>query len=248
MTVFAIYIGRVSFLDEFVIGTPILNRTNFKEKQTTGMFINTLPLKINLKNNKTFLETLKDIAINSMGLLRHQKYSFQYIIDDLRKKDSSIPKLYDILYSYQITKMNENEDSLNHTTSWTFNKTTVDDLDIHMYEWNENNSIKIAYDYKLNKYNEQDILNIHARILHIIKQILENKNILLENIEIVTPEEKNKILHEFNNTTIALPTEKNLVDLFEEQVKKSPNNIAVVSNNNKLQALKMSFLIQEQRS
>lgn len=234
MTVFAIYIGRVSFLDEFVIGTPILNRTNFKEKQTTGMFINTLPLKINLKNNKTFLETLKDIAINSMGLLRHQKYSFQYIIDDLRKKDSSIPKLYDILYSYQITKMNENEDSLNHTTSWTFNKTTVDDLDIHMYEWNENNSIKIAYDYKLNKYNEQDILNIHARILHIIKQILENKNILLENIEIVTPEEKNKILHEFNNTTIALPTEKNLVDLFEEQVKKSPNNIAVVSNNNKL--------------
>ena len=234
MSVFALYLSRVSGLDEFVIGTPILNRSNFKEKQTTGMFINTLPLKISLKNNDTFLNNLKEIAINSLALLRHQKYSFQYILEDLRKKDSSIPKLYDILYSYQITKMNENEDSLNHSTSWTFNKTTVDDLDIHMYEWNENNSIKIAYDYKLNKYNEQDILNIHARILHIIKQILENKNILLENIEIVTPEEKKKILFEFNNTKVDYLQDKTIVDLFEEQAEKNPNNIAVIFKDQKL--------------
>ena len=100
MTIFAIYLGRVSNLNEFVIGTPILNRTNFKEKQTTGMFINTLPLKINLKNNETVLENLKDIAINSMGLLRHQKYSFQYILENLRKMDSSLPKLYNILFLY----------------------------------------------------------------------------------------------------------------------------------------------------
>ena len=51
MAVFAIYIGRTSGLDEFVIGSPILNRCNVKEKRTSGMFINTVPLKIELKNN-----------------------------------------------------------------------------------------------------------------------------------------------------------------------------------------------------
>ncbi len=234
MAIFALYLGRVSNLDEFVIGTPILNRTNYKEKETTGMFINTLPLKITLSHEKTFLENLKDIAINSMSLLRHQKYSFQYLIEDLRKKEPNLPKLYNVLYSYQITKMNDNLDSLNHVTSWAFNKTIADDLDIHMFEWNENDSIQIAYDYRISKYNEQDISDLHARILHMINQILENNNILLKDIEIVTPEEKHKILFDFNNTHVDYPKDKTIVDLFEEQVEKTPDNIAVVFEDQKL--------------
>lgn len=234
MAIFALYLGRVSGLDEFVIGTPILNRTNFKEKQTTGMFINTLPLKINLVFEKTFLDNLKDIAVRSMSLLRHQKYSFQYILEDVRKKESDLPKLYNVMYSYQITKMNENMDSLNHSTSWTFNKTITDDLDIHMFEWNENDSIQIAYDYRLNKYNEKDMLDIHSRILHIIGQVIGNESILLKDVEIVTHDEKKKILYQFNNTSVDYPKDKTIVDLFEEQVQKTPDRIAVVFEGQKL--------------
>ena len=234
MSVFALYLGRVSNLDEFVIGTPILNRTNYKEKETTGMFINTLPLKVTLSHEKTFLDNLKDIAVNSMSLLRHQKYSFQYLIEDLRKKDSNLPKLYNVLYSYQITKMNDNMNSLSHITSWAFNKTISDDLDIHMFEWNDNDSIQIAYDYRTSKYDEQDISDLHARILHVINQILENNNILLKDIEIVTPEEKHQILFDFNNTKSDYPKDKTIVDLFEEQVEKTPDNIAVVFEDQKL--------------
>lgn len=234
MTIFALYLGRVSNLDDFVIGTPILNRTNYKEKQTTGMFINTLPLRINLSHNKTFIDNLKDIAINSMSLLRHQKYSFQYIIEDLRKKDSNLPKLYNVLYSYQVTKMNETTDCLNHTSSWIFNRTISDDLDIHMFEWDKDNSIKIAYDYRTSKYEEQDMKDIHARILHVINQVLENEKILLKDIEIVTPEEKHKILYEFNDTKVDYPKDKTIIDLFEEQVEKTPDNIAVVFEDQQL--------------
>ena len=54
--------------------------------------------------------------------------------------------------------------------------------------------------------------------------------ILLKEIEIVTPEEKNKILYEFNNTKADYPKDKTIAELFEEQVEKTPNNIAVVSD------------------
>ena len=80
MAVFSIYLSRVSNLDDFVIGTPILNRTNFKEKNTAGMFINTIPFRISINHNETFKEFVSKIAINSMGMLRHQKYYYQYIL------------------------------------------------------------------------------------------------------------------------------------------------------------------------
>ncbi len=234
MGIFALYISRVSNLDNFVIGTPILNRTNFKEKQTTGMFINVLPLKINVNNNQKFKDFVSQISIDSKGLLRHQRYSYNHIIEDLRKRDSSIPTLYNVLFSYQVTKMNETNNVLPHKTSWTFNKSISDDLDFHIFEWNDTNTLQIAYDYKVDKYSDEEISSINQRILYILEQILDNEDVLIKEIDIVTKEEKNKILYEFNNTRTNYPNNKTISQLFEEQVKKAPNNIATVFENQKL--------------
>ena len=75
---------------------------------------------------------------------------------------------------------------------------------------------------------------MHSRILHIINQILENNNILLKDIEIVTPDEKDEILYKFNDTKMDYPKDKTIVELFEEQVEKKPDNIAVVFEDQKL--------------
>ncbi|MGN1299484.1 MAG: amino acid adenylation domain-containing protein [Candidatus Scatovivens sp.] len=234
MGVYALYLGRVSNLDDFVIGTPILNRTNFKEKQITGMFINVLPLRFNLNHEQKFNEFISQVGVNSLGLLRHQRYSYNYILEDLRKKDSSLPGLYNVLFSYQITKMNENNDELPHRTSWIFNESTSDDLDIHIFEWNDSNTLQIAYDYKTDKYSEEEISATHERILHVLDQIINNENILLKEIEIVTEKEKHQILYEFNNTKADYPKDKTISGLFEEQVAKTPDNIAVVFEDQKL--------------
>ena len=236
MAVFSIYISRVSNLNDFTIGTPVLNRTNFREKNTCGMFINTLPFRFTFKENLNFNEFLNKISIDSLSMLRHQKYSYQYIIEDLRKKNPSLPNLYNIMISYQITKMTSSKELLDHTNSWTFNETIYDDIDIHLFEWNDdnNNSLNIAYDYRTQKYKIEDIDNIHKRIKHIIKQVLDNSSISLDEIEITTPEEKRQILYDFNNTTIKYARNKTIVDLFEEQVKRIPNDIAIVFDDKKL--------------
>ena len=44
MAIYGIYIGEITNLDEFVIGTPILNRTNFKEKSAINRTSTPLPL------------------------------------------------------------------------------------------------------------------------------------------------------------------------------------------------------------
>lgn len=233
MGVYATYISRVSGVDDFVLGTPILNRTNFNEKNTTGMFINTAPLRFLIDDTLSFKSFVSNIAKDSLGMLRHQKYYYQNILEDLRKKDSSLPNLYNILISYQVTKANT-EKGLTYSTRWNFNGTSNDDIDIHLYDLNDTGSINVAYDYRVSKYDDSDIEDIHNRILHMIWQILEKDDICLKDIEIVTSKEKYDILYKFNATDVDYPKDKTIVDLFEEQVEKTPDNIAVVCKNEKL--------------
>lgn len=229
MAVYSIYISRVSGLEDFVIGTPILNRTNFNEKNTTGMFINTAPLRVCVNNEIDFKSFVSNIAKDSLGMLRHQKYYYQTILEDLRKKDSSLPNLYNILISYQVTKANT-EKGLTYNTRWNFNGNTADDIDIHLYDLNDSGALNIAYDYKTSKYEDSDIIAIHNRIMHIVNQILSCNDINVSNIEIVTSKEKYDILYKWNDTDADYPKDKTVIDLFEEQVEKTPDNIALCFN------------------
>ena len=233
MATYSLYIGKVSNLDDFVIGTPILNRTNFEQKHTLGMFISTVPLRINLNQELSFVNFSKKIATDTMSIFRHQKYPYQLLLEDLRKKDSSIPNLYNTVLSYQITKTVE-ESNIKYSTDWIFNGNSADDMQIHLFDLNDESAMTVAYDYKTDKYDKQDIQNLHNRILTIINQIISNNDILLKDIEIVTPEERNKLLYDFNNTKVDYPKDKTIVDLFEEQVEKTPDNIAIVFEDQKL--------------
>ena len=234
MAIYAIYIGEISNLDEFVIGTPILNRTNFKEKQAAGMFINMAPFKINMNEELNFKEFVKKIAIDSMEMLKHQKYSYQCLLEDLRRKNNNIPNLYNILLSYQITNAQQTEGDVKYKTEWTFNGCCAEDMDIQIYDLNDTGSLNVAYDYKTCIYKEKDIEAIHKRILNIIKQIVSKKEIRLSEIDIVTEEEKERLIVEFNKTDLKYNENIPFIKYFEEQVEKTPDEIAIVFENQKM--------------
>ncbi len=252
MAVYAIYIGEISGLDEFVIGTPILNRTNFKEKKAAGMFINMAPFKINMDEKIGFQKFVKNIATDSMDMLKHQKYSYQALIENLRKRDKNIPNLYNILLSYQITNAQQTEGDIKYKTEWTFNGCCAEDIDIQIYDLNDTGSLNVAYDYKTSKYAEKDIEAIHKRILNIINQVIGTKNILLKDIDIVTVEEKEKLLVEFNNTDLEYDENIPFIKYFEEQAEKTPDEIAIVFENKKMtyrelneKANSLAYLLRE---
>ena len=233
MAIYSIYLSKISGLDEFVIGTPILNRTNFKEKQTMGMFVNTIPVKISLKSDEAFSKFANNLSLDILSNLKHQKYSYSQVLEDLRNKNSNISTLYNIVISYQITKA-FNKDCGNYTTDWYPNNYSSNDCTIQITDINDTGEFLIHYDYLSDKYTEDDIINIHNRINFIIEQILNNEEILINAIDIVTPTEKTKILYDFNNTKQSYLQNKSIIELFEEQVLKTPNNTAIVFGDEKL--------------
>lgn len=234
MAVFSIYLGRVSKLDEFVIGSPILNRCNVREKHTSGMFINTVPLKVELKKNINFINLAENISSSLFNIFKHQKYPYLSILEDLRKKDNSIPNLYDILISYQNIRSSAQVSEVPYSIKWTHNNNTSDSINIHIYDMNDTGNINIAYDYQTSKYTEQDIIDIHSRIIHIINQVLLTNDINLKDIEIICPDEKEQLLNTFNDTDISYDKTKTISMLFEEQAKENPDRIALVFENKEM--------------
>ena len=229
ISVYSIFIGRINNTNDLIVGTPMLNRTTKKTKKIMGMFVNTLPIRINLDDNFDALELIKNTYNNLISILRHQKYAYQDILEDLREKNPQIPNLYKVLLSYQITKINPKH-NLKYSSNWNFNGCISDDIDIHFFDIDNLGSLNIAYDYKFSKYTNDDIEQIHKRILHIINQILENPKIKLNKILITTIEELDKILEISKNNLCSYPKEKTISQLFEEQVKLTPNNIAIKYN------------------
>ena len=233
MTILSIYIFKVTDNNSFVVGTPILNRTNFNEKNTTGMFINISPLLININKDMNFNEFSNQISTNSLSLLRHQRYPYAEILKYIRKKDSTFQNLFNILLSYQVTKAN-NESTIPYQTRWAFNGTCADDLDIQIYDLDETKNFNISYDYKIDKFIKKDITTMHQQLLNIINQVMNNENTKISNIAILSEEENNNIINNFNNTFVDYDKSKTITELFKQQVTKTPHNIAVIFENNKI--------------
>ena len=233
MSIYSLYLAKISGLDEFVIGTPILNRTNFKEKQTMGMFVNTIPVKVTLNRDDSFSDFAKAQSSSMLSNLKHQKYSYTQILEDLRKENSSLSNLYNVVISYQITKA-YNKDCGNYSADWYQNNYSPNDCSIHITDLNDTGELLIHYDYLTEKYNKKYFHDLHNRVIFIINQILENEEISIENISILTQSEESDIINKFNDTKIKYPENLDMIDMFERNVLENPNKIAVIFENEKL--------------
>ncbi|MBP5262377.1 MAG: amino acid adenylation domain-containing protein, partial [Clostridiales bacterium] len=86
--------------------------------------------------------------------------------------------------------------------------------------------VKLSYDPK--KYSADNIQILRNHLESIVEQMISDPNILVSEITACDVEEKETILKDFNDTITPYLSEKTIVDLFEEQVQKTPDNIAVV--------------------
>jgi amino acid adenylation domain-containing protein/thioester reductase-like protein len=230
MAIYSIYIGRVNHSDDFIVGTPILNRTNYRDKQTTGMYITTLPVRVSLEESLSFSAFVNQLATQFVSMYRHQKYPYQSMLQEARKDNPSLPNLYHVLLSYQITKTKD-ESNVNYSTNWVFNGHTSDDMDIHFFDLNDTGKLNIAYDYRTSNYTEQDIQDLHERIIYLIEQILQKPSVMINDLSVTPPQELEEILRDFNCTDALYPSDKTMVDLFCHQVSLTPDHIAIKYKN-----------------
>lgn len=221
----ASYMSRVKMnAEKFYIGTAVLNRTGLRQKNTMGMFVNTVPLLIELDNDKVFADNLVSVEKSVFSAFRHQKYNYGDVLLDIRKEFGFGEPLYDVMISYQNATTTEETKS-----KWYQNGAQVESLQIHIHNWNGETEIQIDYDYQIGKFTEHEIDNIHKGILNILFDAIKDGTKVLRQLNLLNTKDFNRIIYEFNNTFVKYSKNKCIHTLFEEQVMKTPNKMAVIA-------------------
>jgi len=220
------YINRTKLnTEKFYIGTAVLNRSNFKEKNTMGMFINTVPLLIELENEKSFKENLESVEKTVFSVFRHQKFNYGDVLKTLRQEFDFQEKLYDVMLSYQ----NATVEGESFETEWYHCGSQSESLQIHIDDRDNEGIFKIHYDYLTEKFTENEIERLNTHILNLLFDGIENENKKLYELNILSQAEKNTLLFEFNDTKVDYPKDKCVHELFEERVKEHPDKIALIA-------------------
>ena len=233
LAVISTYIYRVTNNEDIILGTPILNRANYREKQTLGMFISTLPMRINMTDDDIFIDLVKSIVKKNFEIFKHQKYPYTDMLKYVHNNSQLKGNLYNIAVSYQNARTNINcHDKYN--TSWKFTNKINEELQIHITDMDNTGNLHFNYDYLVDKFSENEIEYLHERILTILEYVIENSNTKIKDILVMSQKEKEKILVEFNNTDKKYPLDKNFIQLFMEQAKKNKDKIAYIFEDEKI--------------
>ncbi len=229
-----IYLAKINNNSCATIGLPILNRTNFKEKNSIGAFISTIPFKINIDYNKAYLNFILDLKKDYFNILRNQKYPYTAILEDLRKTTNISKSLYDISFSYQNARDNNELSSINYTTGWVFNGCVSNNMDIHIYDMDNTGDLSILFDYRKDLFKASDVEEIYNNLINILNQIISNPNILLKDISSIDKNVEDFIMNNYNSTKAEFPVNTPIIKLFEEQAKLSYTKLALVEGEKEL--------------
>ena len=224
--ILAAYINRTNINSErFYIGTAMLNRSGTKEKNTMGMFVNTAPMLIELNNEKTFSENLKAVETTALSVLRHQKYNYGDLLEELRANHKFNEKLYDVMLSYQNAKVLGGEIE----TTWYHSGMQTESLQIHIDDRDSEGIFRVHYDYLIEKFTEHEIEKMHEHICNLLFDAITDDSKKIYELNILSSEEKQTLMFDFNDTVFDYPKHKCVHQLFEEQVENNPDKVAVVA-------------------
>ncbi|HLP59329.1 MAG TPA: amino acid adenylation domain-containing protein, partial [Candidatus Deferrimicrobium sp.] len=227
LSIYNVLLAKLTNREDIVIGTPTAGRRHADLENTIGMFVNTLALRNYPEGHKEFAAFLTEVKERTLEAFENQEYPFEDLVENVvLTKDVSRNPLFDTMLALQNTGYQKNETpGLKWVPYRLENKTAKFDLSLTAVEVEEKLLLTFAYSTKL--FKPETIARFIVYFKNIVSRIIENKNQKISALEILTEEEKNRLLYDFNNTAVDYPKNKTIHQLFAEQVEKAPDHISL---------------------
>jgi len=220
---------RYSGQTDLLIGTPIANRTRTEFEPLIGFFVNTLVLRTNVADDPSFRQLLQRVREMTLQAYAHQDLPFEKLVEDLQpERQMQFNPFFQILLALQ---SDHSLDALSQQLaiapySTIDNETSKFDTTFFFRE-EKTGSIQGSIEYNIELFEAHTISQIAQHLQKLLQSAAEN---VVQPISRLLLLEQSEILQQcvqWNNTKRSLPA-LSIQQLFEQQVERSPDAIALV--------------------
>ncbi len=230
ITLFGIFLSKVSSESEVIIGTPIANRVEEHFWETIGYFANIIPLRFDVSNKSSFRELCSAFRENYLGCMDNAFVPFDKLVDRIEvKRISNTNPVFQTLFSFKDTSTLGNDLILSKS------RVLSDDVgDMSLIF----DVIKKESDFEINlRFNSKLFLQDTA------KRFLENFETLMQNtlsdnmvdaqigkVQLMNEKQVKKMVELSTGKTVSFDKKKKLFDYIMEGAHLDPEHIAIVDH------------------
>lgn len=233
-----ILLGKYNNTDDVVFGVVVSGRPPEVEgiEDMIGLFINTIPVRVNASAHKTTKELLQDAQ---QALIKGINHHYTQLAE-IQSETELGRELFDhvlVFENYPIEELLQ-QGVQNSGTSEAFTLLSSGGYEKINYDFSitisTGEAIQVTFKYNEVLYDPSLLDHLQQHFEQIAKQMIENPAVQLSAIDYLSEHEKLVQIEEFNSSAIAYPQNRTSIDLFSEQVKKTPQHIALIADNHSI--------------
>ncbi|MGO4964300.1 MULTISPECIES: bacitracin non-ribosomal peptide synthetase BacC [Bacillus] len=234
LAAYTVLLRTYSGQEDLIIGTPIQGRKHHELKHVIGMFVNTLAMRNHPKGDKTFAEFLQDVKETALKAYENQDYQFDDLVEQLDlERDMSRNPLFDTMFVLQ--NLEKADAEIEGLTFEPFESDIhISKFDLTLSAIEKDSKIEFDLEYCTKLFKRETVERMAAHFVRALEDISNRPDMRLDQIEAMSEDEKNTLLYRFNDTKTDAPIDKTICRLFAERAETSPDQTAVVFEDQKL--------------
>ncbi|HEY0022712.1 MAG TPA: non-ribosomal peptide synthase/polyketide synthase [Longimicrobium sp.] len=227
LAAFQVLLGKYAGSDDVVVGTAIAGRTRGEVEELIGFFVNTLVLRTDLGGDPGFRTVLRRVREATLGAYAHQEVPFEKLVAELQPERSlSHSPLFQVMFALQNAESGGG--ALPEVEVSGFGAATENaqfDLSLELAATPQ--GLRGGLNYSTDLFERGTMVRMLGHLQRVLAQVAADADVRLSGLELLGPAEREQVLEAWNDTAAAYPADRCIHELFEAQVARSPDAVAV---------------------
>ncbi|MEI7982171.1 MAG: AMP-binding protein, partial [Bacteroidota bacterium] len=229
LSAFSILLFRHTGQNDFLIGIPVANRVKKSFLSLIGYFVNTMLFRARINPDLSFGDWLTQVKDCVLENLSHSRFPLSHMSEALKtERIQGINPFFQIMFAYHETGWDFSTDTgINGIAEEQFFGRSKFDIFTEIFDRQEDAEIVITFSTELYQNDTVEILLDHY--MQIMENICVAPETRLSEISLLSTDEFNRTVYEWNRTAFLHNIKGNVADLIIQQIENTPDLPALVS-------------------
>jgi amino acid adenylation domain-containing protein len=219
---------------DILVGSPIAGRNRSETEKLIGFFVNTLVLRTRVAGDESFSQLLQQVREVCLGAYAHQDVPFEKLVEELEPERSlSHTPLFQVMFMLQ-NAPSENLELPELQLSMLTDSEVLAKFDLSLAMREADGVIGGTLVYNSDLFELATIERMMGHLQSLLAAVVSDSQQTLSQLHLLSKAERRQLLVEWNDTAVAYPAKQGLHELFEAQVDRSPEAVALIFGNEEI--------------